>query len=207
MDQTLKRLRNTTQQHSVKQSNNNLVVSIPYDSRYSSSLRKSLSRYHIGTVFKSTNTLRSILTHTKTPTAAKHQKNVIYKIPWEDCEAIYIGQTCRPLIKRIKEHEACHRLNNLVDSATGNIKSAPAKHGRDLGHTISWSSTSIIATCNHRSQLDLLEHAAISILEPRMNIQHKGPHVNACWNPLFDTITKSFVSKPTNINIGTWHHS
>ena len=137
MDQTLKRLRNTTQQHSVKQSNDNLVVSIPYDSRYSSSLRKSLPKYHIGTVFKSTNTLRSILTHTKTPTAAKLQKNVIYKIPCEDCEALYIGQTCRPLIKRIKEHEACHRLNNLVDSATGNIKSAPAKHGRDLGHTIS----------------------------------------------------------------------
>ena len=120
------------------------------------------------------NTLRSILTHTQTPTAAKHQKNVIYKIPCEDCQAFYIGQTCTPLMKRIKEHEACHRLNNLVDSATGNIKSAPVKHGRDLGHTISWSSTSIIATCNHRSQLDLLEHAAISILETSMNIQHKA---------------------------------
>ena len=178
MDQTLKRLRNTTQQHSVKQSNDNLVVSVPYDSRYSSSLRKSLSRYNIGTVFKSTNTLRSILTHTKTPTAAKHQKNVIYKIPCKDCEAFYIGQTCRSLIKRIKEHEPCHRHNNLVDSATGNIKSAPAKHGRDLGHTRSWSSTSI---SNHRSQLDLLEHAAISILEPNMNIQNKGPRVHACW--------------------------
>ena len=93
MDQTLRRLRNTTQQHSVKQSNDKLVVSIPYDSRYSSSLRKSLPQYHIGTVFKSTNTLRSILTHTKTPTAAKHQKNVVYKIPCEDCDAFYIGQT------------------------------------------------------------------------------------------------------------------
>ena len=121
----------------------------------------------------------------------------------EDCEAFYIGQTCRPFITRIKEHEACHRLNNLVDSATGNIKSAPAKHGTDLGHRISWSSTSIIATCNHRSQLDLLEHAAMSTLGPSMNIQHKGPRVNACWQQLLDTITKSFVSKPTNIDIGT----
>ena len=176
---------------------------IPYDSRYSSSLRKSLSRYHIGTVFKSTNTLRSILTHTKTPTAAKHRKKVKYKTPCEDCEAFYIGQTCRPLIKRIKEHKACHRLNNLVDSATDNIKSAPAKHGRDLGHKISWSSTSIIATCSHRSQLDLLEHAAISTLEPSMNIQHKGPRVNACWQPLLDTIMKNFVSRPTNVDIST----
>ena len=48
---------------------------------------------------------------------------------------------------RIQEHEACHHLNNLIDSATGNIKSAPAKHGWDLRHRIAWSSTSIIASC------------------------------------------------------------
>ena len=168
----------------VKPTDDNFVVSIPYDARNSSSLRKLLSKYNIGTVFKSSNTLRSILTHTKTPSPAKQQKNVIYKIPCRDCDAFYIGQTCRPLTKRIKEHEACHRLNNLVDSATGDIKSAPAKHGRDLGHTIAWSSTSIIASCQHRSQLDLLEHAAISTLEPSMNVQQKGPRVNACWHPL-----------------------
>ena len=92
---------------------------------------------------------------------------------------------------------------DITKSATGNIKSAPAKHGRDLGHTIAWSSTSIIASCQHRSQLDLLEHAVISTLEPSMNVQHKGPRVNACWHPLLDTIANSFVSKPANLDIGT----
>ena len=203
MDQTLKRLKKTTQRPPSKSSDDHLVVSIPYDAGHSSALRKSLSKYNICTVFKSTNTLRSILTHTKTPTPAKQQKNVIYKIPCGDCDAFYIGQTCRPLTKRIKEYEACHRLNNLIDSATGNVKSAPAKHGRDLGHRIAWSSTSIIASCQHRSQLDLLEHAAISTLEPSMNVQHKGPRVNACWHPLLDTIATSFVSKPANLDIGT----
>ena len=107
----------------------------------------------------------------------------------------YIGQTCRPLTKCIKEHEACHRLNNLIDSATGNIKSTPTKHGWDLW--TAWSSTSIITSCQHHSQLDLLEHATISTLEPSMNEKHKGPLVNACWHPLLDTIATSFVSKPT----------
>ena len=203
MDRTVKRLKNIAQRHPVKPTDDNFVVSIPNDARNSSSLRKSLSKYNIGTVFNSTNTLRSILTHTKTPTPAKQQKNDIYKIPCGDCDAFYIGQTCRPLTKRIKEHVACHRLNNLVDSATGNIKSAPAKHRRNLGHTIAWSSTSIIASYQHRSQLDLLEYAAISTLEPSMNVQHKGPRVNACWHPLLDTIANSFVSKPANLDIGS----
>ena len=203
MDQTLTRLKETTQRPPSKPSDDHLIVSIPYDAGHSSALRKSLSKYNIGTVFKSTNTLRSILTHTNTPTPAKQQKNVIYKIPCGDCDAFYIGQTCRSLTKCIKEHEACHCLNNLIDSATGNIKSAPAKHGWDLGHRIAWSSTSIIASCKHRSQLDLLEHAAISMLEPSMNVQHKGPLANACWHPLLDTIATSFISKPANLDIGT----
>ena len=129
MQHTMKRLRNNIRATPSKLYSNHLIVSILYDARHSSSLRKSLSRYNIGTVFHSTNTLRSILTQTKIPTPAKLQKNVVYKIPCNDCDAYYIGQTCRPLLKRIKEHEACHRLNNLVDSSTGNIKSAPAKHG------------------------------------------------------------------------------
>ena len=185
MDQTLKRLKETTQRPPLKPSDVDdhlyIVASIPYDAGHSSALRKSLSKYNIGTVFKSTNTLRSILTHTKTPTPAKQQKNVIYKISCGNCDAFYIGQTCRPLTKRIKEYEACHRLGNLIDSATGNIKSAPAKHGWDFGHRIAWSSTSIITSCQHRSQLDLLEHAAISTLEPSMNVQHKGPCQRLCF--------------------------
>ena len=120
-----------------------------------------------------------------------------------DREAFYIGQTCRPLIKRIKEHEACNRLNNFIDSSTGNIKSAPVKHSHEHGHNIAWKSTTIIASCDHRFQLDLLEHAAITNMKPSMNIQRKGPRVNACWKPLLDNIASSFINKHANINIGS----
>ena len=202
MQHIMKRLRNSIRATPSKPDSNHLIVSIPYDARHSSCVRKSLSRYNIGTVFHSTNTLRSILTHTKTPTPAKIQKNVIYKIPCSDCDTYYIGQTCRPLLKRIKEHEACHRLNNIVDSSTGNIKSAPAKHGRDNGHRIAWESTSVVTSCNRRSQSDLLEHAAIVTMDPSMNVQHRGPRVNACWQPLLETIVTSFVNKPAKLDFG-----
>ena len=59
MQHTMKRLRNSIRATPSKQDSNHLIVSIPYDARHSSSLRKSLSRYNIGTVFHSTNTLRS----------------------------------------------------------------------------------------------------------------------------------------------------
>ena len=123
------------------------------------------------------------------------------KIPCGDCHQFYIGQTSRPLIKRIKEHEACMRLDSHTDSSTGNIKSAPAKHGREHGHAINWKATSILTTSEFKGQLNLLEHAAITTLKPGMNIQHKGPSVNSCWSPLLPKIAASFHDIPTNMEI------
>ena len=86
---------------------------------------------------------------------------LIYKIPCKDCDDYCIGQTGRPLIKRVKEHEASCCLNNYIDSI-GNIKSAPAKHSHDNQHTIDWCNTTILTVAQSRLQLNLLEHAAIT---------------------------------------------
>ena len=118
----------------------NLLAAVPYSQSYASSIRKSLAKYDI--------TMHSVPPaplnlSSRTPSLQHRQ------ISWRmsstdslyDCDDFYIGQTCRPLIKRIKEHEACQRLNNYTDSATGNIKSAPAKHAHDHGHNIDWNGT------------------------------------------------------------------
>ena len=121
--------------------------------------------------------------------------------PCTDCQQFYIGQTSRPLIKRIKEHEACMRIDNHTDSSTGNIKSAPAKHGRDKNHSIDWKATRILTTCDNKGQLNLMEHAAIKTLKTAMNIQHKGPSINSCWNPLLPKIAASFRDISADIEI------
>ena len=60
--------------------------------------------FNIRTIYKTQNTIRSILTKTKPFNENEHTKNVIYKIPCE-CNKMYIGETSRPLAKRIKEHQ------------------------------------------------------------------------------------------------------
>ena len=166
-------------------------------------MKKSLARFDISTSFYSSANLKSLLSHTKSSCPPSSLKNVIYKIPCGDRPDYYIGQTCRHLIKRIKEHEACMRLGNHTDNSTGNIKSAPAKHGRDNGHRIDWKSTTILATCENKSQLNLMEHSAIKTLVPAMNIQHKGPAVNSCWNPILTKIVDSFRYLPADIKFET----
>ena len=200
MRTTIERAKSTSSTYQCR-TDSNLVASIPYFKSSASSLKKSLARYDISTSFHSNINLRSLLSHTKSANPPCNVKNVIYKIPCGDCSQFYIGQTSRPFIKRIKEHEACFRLNNYTDSSTGNIKSAPAKRRRDNGHRISWKSTSILTSSDTKGQLNLLEHAAISTLKPDMNIQHKGPSVNSCWTPLLPNIAATFKDIPANIEV------
>ena len=177
-----------------------LHLTLPYHHQLSRPLRKTLQRYDIDTTFSSPPTLKTLLTSTKTPTPTPKTRNCIYKIPCNNCDDFYIGQTYRPLQLRIKEHEAAYRLNNYTDTTTGNIKSAPAKHGREEAHTINWNGTSILKSSDTRSQLNLLEHAAIITLDPNLNRQHRGPKVNPCWTPLLPKISSSFHSRPSAIS-------
>eukprot|EP00116_Pleurobrachia_bachei_P004960 sb/3465222/ len=120
-------------------------------------------------------------------------------IPCLDCPASYIGQTKRPVLTRITEHERHHRLDNSTDSY-GNIKSAPALHALKSSHTIGWNNTEILTTAPSSSHLDLLEHAAITILKPELNRTLKGPAINPQWNSLLPRITSSFRPRPSNIS-------
>ena len=142
----------------------------------------------------------TVLKTSKTPGPKHSRGNTIYKIPCKDCNNFYIEQTCRPVIKRIKEHEACLRLNNYIDSI-GNIKSAPAKHSHESDHTIDWNNTTILTVAQNRTQLNLLEHAAITVNEPPMNRQHKGPRTSPLWQAILETITKDFKPTTANINL------
>ena len=110
-------------------------ILLPYPAGYHKDIKSTFQRYDISTTFSSSTTLMSLLSTNKAPTPKSNTMSTIYKIPCKDCDNYYIGQTCRPIIKRIKEHEACHLLNNFTDSI-GNIRSAPAKHSHDMQHNI-----------------------------------------------------------------------
>ena len=94
-------------------------------------------------------TLRDLLTKTKTTPPPHLTPNVIYEISCNDCTATYNGQTNRPLIKRIKEHESHSRLHLHKPDDLSHNQSAPAHHSRTTGHKIAWDRTTILITTRH----------------------------------------------------------
>ena len=67
----------------------------------------------------------------KTKTTTPPHLNAIYEIivMTAVCTATYNGQTYRPLVKRIKEHEDISRLDLDNPTDFSHIQSAPATHG------------------------------------------------------------------------------
>ena len=198
MQRTKQSLRKKKKPSSKTTPTSNIVI--PYPAGRSKALKRALLRYDITTSFSSPPTLMTLLNTNKKPGPKQNTCNTIYKIPCKDCDDYYIGQTCRPLIKRVKEHEASCHLNNYIDSI-GNIKSAPAKHSHDNQHTIDWCNTTILTVAQSRQQLNLLEHAAITCYNPPMNRQHKGPRISQLWNRLLPRLTDDFKPTPANLQL------
>ncbi|UYV79119.1 hypothetical protein LAZ67_17001163 [Cordylochernes scorpioides] len=79
--------------------------------------------------------LRSIFRHPDTKQIYKPEDraNVVYKIPCKSCQAIYIGETSKPLSERINQHKSALKNHNptslLVDHAFSN------SHTPDFDHT------------------------------------------------------------------------
>ena len=198
MDQTRRSIGKSYRQRPNNPSNSSLTVVLSINPHHAKELKKTLARYDIETTFTSTPTLKNMLYNTSSRPDDRRTPNCIYKISCTDCPHSYIGQTYKPISPHIKEHEAAYLVNNIYecDSATGNIKSAPAKHAHDNQHHV--NSIQILSTASNRHYLNLLEQAAIVTLDPPLNRQHAGPRINTCWQALLPTITRSF-NKPITI--------
>ena len=123
--------------------NDNTVCNINYKNK------KSLASHDVKVTSSSGTTLRDLLTKTKTTPPPHLTLNVIYEISCNDCTATYNGQTNRPLIKRIKEHESHSRLHLHNPDDFSHNQSAPAHHSRTTGHKIAWDRTTILTTTRY----------------------------------------------------------
>ena len=153
-----------TDKHSVK-------VFIPYYPHVNKQISSFLQRYSVSSACTSNNNLRDLLSSTKSRQPASQTSNVIYRIPCKDCSATSCGQTSRPLHKRIAEHE---RYTRPAYSHSTDLQQslAIAQHAHASDHEIDFSSAVILAKLQHQQQLDFIEHATITILEPSLNRNH-----------------------------------
>ena len=122
---------------------------LPYVQGLSEKIQIGCRRLGVKTVFKSSGTLRQLLTRVKTKIPESKKKGVVYRIPCQDCEAGYIGETGRSLQKRITEHKYAVKTNDR--------RNGIAVHCWDMGHQPDWDAAEILETEPHYQKRRVLE--------------------------------------------------
>jgi len=121
------------------------MVTIPHVKGLSEAFSRILKTYRICTAVRPHTTLRNLLVHPKDRISDEEKPEVVHKIPCKNCERVYVGETGRPLVARVKEHR------KEVDSITGIFtraektsaasicnKSAITDHVCNENHVIDW---------------------------------------------------------------------
>ena len=125
-----KRTTRTTEASQTKHSKK-VAVGLPYIKGLSEHLQRTFKQHNVSIYHKPTNTLRSALTHPKDKPDPSKCAGIVYDIQCGTCNEHYIGETGRPMNKRMDEHR---KLKN----------SAVFEHSSQTGHVIDWSSTRVL---------------------------------------------------------------
>ena len=93
----------------IKEDNTKAITSTPYVRGVSEKIKRICSKVGIGTMFRSGRILLSLLIKVKPRTDPTDATGEVYRIPCMDCDCSYIGEICKTLNVRLKEHQCCCR--------------------------------------------------------------------------------------------------
>ena len=121
---------------------------LPYVQGLSEKIQIACRKLGVRTVFKSSGTLRQLLTRVKSKTP-ELKKDVIYRIPCCNCEVSCTGETRRSLQKRIMEHKYAVKTNDK--------RNGISVHAWDRGHQPDWDAAEIVVAESHYVKRRVLE--------------------------------------------------
>ena len=106
-------------------------------------------------------TVRNLFTPLKDKTPLLLQSNVVYSIPCNDCNEVYIGQTSRTLKARITSHKS--------DTRTKKATCQLSRHSNDRKHTMNFEEVKILDTEKNFKKRTFLEMVRITQADNSMN--------------------------------------
>ncbi|XP_060537265.1 uncharacterized protein LOC132708734 [Cylas formicarius] len=133
--------------------------SLPYIKELTTTLTKILrAQTNIKIAYKQTKTLGSVFSKLKDKDEVQKNSEVIYSIPCNQCDQVYIGQTSRVLKDRITSHKSDCRLNKNTCSL--------ATHSNQMDHDVNFVETKILHKESNYNKRAILEMVEI-FLEPK----------------------------------------
>ena len=138
-------------------------VSLPFIKELEGFTKNFFRRLNTNIVFSMKNKLNNIIVLGKNKNIKFNNSNVIYKINCDNCNSWYVGQTCRRLGVRIKEH----RRKYLEEDNNSSLYI----HKTENNHTINFQNVKILNTESNTSKKLFTEALYIHTQKNFMNKQ------------------------------------
>ena len=148
------------------------MVMLPYTEGVSEDIRQVCRKFSMKVVFRSGQSLRSMLTKVNNALTMEKLSKVVHWVPCS-CSKAYIGETVRRLETRMKEHRDACRKGALE-------KSALAEHAWESHHLIKWEEAIVVDQARSPKELLLKEAIHIQLLNPPSPPQ-QGWGTGAAW--------------------------
>lgn len=120
-------------------------ISLPYVNGLSQKLNKVFLPYNIKLSHKNSNNLKQFFTKIKDPVPITKQTHTVYKIPCNNCDSVYIGQTSQHLSERLNGHKYSQNSTALK------------KHSLNTGHKFNFNNTQILNKEQNTKSRNVLE--------------------------------------------------
>ena len=153
------------------------MLLLPYVPRLSERSKRACQPLGVKTVCRSRSTFKSALVQVKQPSEDRKNKGVVYEVPCQDCECVYIGETSRTLEKRLNEHK------NGVNKHNSN--NGFAAHAWTNQQQVDWKATKIREMKGNYWKRRVLEALHIHQQQHASNLDC-GLAINPSWLPLLD---------------------
>lgn len=155
------------------------IIVLPFVRQIYKQFNMTMKKYNLKPVYKNDNKLDKNFDKLKDRDPIAKKSNLVYKIPCNDCDGVYIGQTKRYLQKRIYEH--------TVDiKKPPNQQTALTKHAIDNNHTFNFDNVRV--ACNESNYKKRLTKEMVHILKDKnaVNDRTDTQNLSIIYNGLFD---------------------
>ena len=135
-------------------SENTYFKSISYTPNITEKITKTIRKnnQNINIAYIIQNKMQQLYSKLKDPISQDQNQNIIYAIPCNSCNKVYIRQTKRWLSKRIQEHKLSIKHQHITKE-----KTAVVTHYQETGHTLNFDETKIIDKEEHLHKRLILE--------------------------------------------------
>ena len=171
------------------------VVTVPYVLSFTEKIQRIFAKHRVATVVQPQTTLRQVLVHPKDKVDKKKKAGVVYKIPCNQCEKVYIGETGRQLGTRVTEHRK--EAEKISDrnftrstrraSTNEHHKSAITDHVCQNNHIMNWEASEIVEQESDKFKRWIKESICIRSNTPSMNRDEGAYQLSAIWTQVIST--------------------